>query len=100
MPPKISYRYPDLDNEVDHRSRGWRQGILVELEDGRSFELEAYDPTRLMQDIDLEIRSGASVFVQPHIIVVPEVTDDAVRTAIRKLAEGGWFFDQISPRKT
>lgn len=98
--PHVSYRYSDNDDDqVDHRVRGWRHGILVTLQDGRLFELEAYEPTRLRQDIELEIESGVPVVVLPHVIVVPDLTDDAIRKAVHKLAEDGWFFDQISPTK-
>jgi hypothetical protein len=86
-------------DKIDHVLRGWRGGITVEFEDGSIYELDAYSPTRLSQDIDDELSDGRLALVFPNTIVVKEVSEERIISAINKLAETGWFFRQINPSR-
>lgn len=85
---------------VDHVLRGWRGGISVEFDDGSVYELEAYSAHRMHQDIVDELSCGRLVLVFPNTIVVKEVSETEIVSAIRQLAETGWFFQQIRPSRT
>jgi hypothetical protein len=60
------------------------------LSDGRrEIDVVFYDPTRLAQDIEAEVRSRAR-FASPPIVVVPSVTRSAVEEAAQALADQGF----------
>lgn len=64
---------------------------MVELEDGRKYPLFFYDPIRLAQDLETEVAQGLPFVAEPFMIVVPEITEAAMRTAISLLHKRGWF---------
>jgi hypothetical protein len=71
--------------------RGYRSGVLVELEDGRCFGVTFYDPTRLAQTLADDTASGSPFLAEPGLIVVPAVTKNSMEEAARRLADDGYF---------
>lgn len=67
----------------------------VELEDGSRYEINFYDPVRLIQEYnDIVIRDNEPCYLEFNIIIIPKVTIDAVRKCIHYL----WtkkYFDYI-----
>lgn len=90
--PKLHFREPFVDIvafEVPHK--GWYDGVTVELEDGRMVPLFFYDPTRLAQDLGSDAAQGEPFVAEHFMVVVPEVTEAAMRTAISLLHSKDWF---------
>ncbi len=78
----------DFDNfSWELESKGWFAGIEIIVED-KILRPTFYDPVRLAQDISAEI-SRSHLFIESHIIVIPQVTPDAMASAIGELARTG-----------
>jgi hypothetical protein len=74
------------DVEYEYEAKGYLTGLTLVIE-GREVPLTVYDPTRLAQDIEDEVRLYGSLAV-PNLLVVPKVTRDAVTDAVARLARG------------
>lgn len=95
--PVISFKHGNEPrDEYEARQRGYRDGVCVELGDGRRFELVVYDSVRLSQDIQRLAESGQPYFTEPNMVVVPEVTLEHITAAVSALAAGR-YFDRILP---
>jgi hypothetical protein len=81
---------------LEAQDRGYLSHVLVELDGGNLYPVFFYDPTRLQQDLAEGIRSGRPFVADPGMIVVPEVTPDAMRDAVDRLVGEG-FFDHLVP---
>jgi hypothetical protein len=87
----------DERGEWEAREKGWLQGVEVHLADGRVETLFFYDPVRLAQDLDSETQNGKPFIAHPGLIVVKEVTRDAIVVAINKLADFDYFAARPEP---
>jgi hypothetical protein len=76
--------------ETEARDKGYLSGVQVMSADGAVFTLTFYDPVRLSQTQheDMEARR---YFMEPGLVVVPEVTAANVRAAINGLWHEGCF---------
>ena len=70
--------------------KGWLSA-QVELDDGCRYAVYFSDPIRLQQDVDDAIHNGKPCFAEPGLIIVPEVTVQAVEDAIQFLWKQGFF---------
>jgi len=95
--PKLHFREP-LDEKLawEISSKGWYAGLIVELENGLRFSVFLYDATRLAQDLESEIALGRPFIAEPGMIVISEITEENIRTAIQQLHREGWF-DHLLP---
>jgi hypothetical protein len=75
--------------------KGWLS-TQVELADGSRYALYFSDPIRLQQDLDEGLQSGTPCFAEPGLIVLPEVTLEAIQEATRFLWQQG-FFTKLKP---
>jgi hypothetical protein len=82
--------------ELETPAKGHLHGVQVQLEDGATFALTFYDPIRLQQTLEDDVHAGRGFFAEPGLVVVPEVTCDAVRKAVQGLWQEG-FFGQLKP---
>jgi len=84
---------PPLDERLqfESRARGYLGDVLVELRDGSSYAVVFYDCTRLAQDLEYEISTGRMCVADAGMIVLPEVTLDNMRAAVKRLAAEGYF---------
>jgi len=64
---------------------------VVEVESGKRYEINFYDQVRLLQEYTATIRDGVPCFIEYNIIIVPEVTIDAVRKSVQYLWEQKYF---------
>ena len=81
----FTIHFPDwFDERVEYEmeQKGYLEGVQVELEDGRRYQLYFYDPVRLAQDLTAGVDFGRHYLAQPNLVVVPEVTVAAVQTAV------------------
>lgn len=97
----MNIEYPinwdDLDG-LERPAKGWLTGVIVTLSSGAQIELTFYDPVRLAQDLEEEIRIGKKGIIEKNLIVVPEVTREAIEAAISQ-AEKERFFDDLLNQK-
>lgn len=77
--------------ELEVANKGWLQGVRVELADGRRIPVHFYDPVRLAQDLEEDAKWDRAYVAEPGMIVVPNVTRDAIRKAVESLVETGYF---------
>lgn len=77
--------FEDYAWEVE--SKGWLRGVVAVI-DGRRYTLTVYDPVRLAQDVEEELKLGA-VFLEPNLVVVASVTREHIAAAVREIVRGG-----------
>lgn len=75
--------------------RGCLSHVLVEVED-RFFPVFFYDPIRLRQDLETMTANGSPFLAEPGMIVVPEITLEAMQTAAERIYGEG-FFEHLRP---
>jgi hypothetical protein len=78
--------------------KGWLS-VQVELEDGERYALYFSDPIRLQQDVDEATQEGKPCFAEPGLIIVPEVTVQAIQDAVQFLWKQG-FFTALQPDRS
>jgi hypothetical protein len=89
--PRIVFP-PDFDDRAafEMPAKGWLSA-QVEMKDGSRCPVYFSDPVRLQQDLEEEMRLGRPYFAEPGLIVVPEVTVEAVQNAVQSLDQHGFF---------
>ena len=70
--------------------KGWLSA-QIELEDGGRYAVYFSDPIRLQQDLDEAVKSGRPCFAEPGLIILPEVTAEAIQDAVQFLWKQGFF---------
>jgi hypothetical protein len=76
------------DYEYEYEAKGYLAGARI-LRAGEHAEVVFYDPVRLAQDIEDELAAG-NCPTYANIIVVPEITQEAIARAVQSLAESGF----------
>ena len=97
--PGFEVHFPadyDRQSEYETPMRGYLSGIVVEFANGRRYQLFFYDPVRLRQDLEVEAANGRAYVAEPGMIVLPEVTTEAIRQAVQGLVRDG-FFEHLKP---
>jgi hypothetical protein len=97
--PTATFHYPaDFDEraEFEMTSKGYLSGGSVELQDGRRYPVTFYDPMRLAQDVEASGSYGIPMLAEPGLVVIPEVTREAIERTIPELIELR-FFDHLKP---
>ena len=64
---------------------------MAEMPDGLLVPLIFYDPVRLQQDLIENAKLGNPYIGEPGIIVIPEITLEAMKTAVQGLYDDGYF---------
>jgi hypothetical protein len=80
-------KWYDERGEWEAKEKGWLDGVEIHLANGATQPLFFYDPVRLAQDLEAETKQGRPVISQPGMIVIPEVTRDAILVAVDKLVD-------------
>ena len=76
--------------------KGYLQDVAVRFDDGVSYRLYFMDPVRLHQDAESEFQTGRTVFTEPGLVVIPEVTRGNILAAVEQLFADR-FFDHLRP---
>lgn len=95
-----SILFPEDYDELaafEHSKKGYLRDVVVRLESAGDYILYFIDPVRLQQDLESEVESGRSYLSEPNMIVIPEVTREAIETTVASLVEEG-FFERLGPR--
>jgi hypothetical protein len=97
--PEITFHFPlDFDDRAEYEMalKGHLCGGEVEFRDGRRFPVTFFDPVRLAQDLETMSRQGEPAFIQPALVVVPEVTSEVIVKTLSALVRQH-FFDHLRP---
>jgi hypothetical protein len=81
---------------VEAHDRGYLSHVFVELERGRLYPLFFYDAVRLQQDLEEMAKRGRPFIADPGMIVVQDITPEAIRQIVHQLSREG-FFDSLVP---
>lgn len=77
--------------EYETPAKGYLPDVEVRLEDGSRYKLYFTDPVRLQQTLADDTASGRPYYTEPGLVVLPEVTTQAIREAISGLVRAGYF---------
>jgi hypothetical protein len=86
----------DARAEFETPSKGYLPDVEVQLEDGSRYRLYFIDPVRLQQTLEEDAQAGREYFAEPGMVVLPQVTTQAVQKAVPGLMEDG-FFQYLKP---
>jgi hypothetical protein len=90
--PKLTFKYGwDDRDEVETPMKGYRSDGIVHSLEGEMYPVYFIDPVRLQQDLEAETELGSPFLAQPGLIILPEVTREAMENAVRQLWEQGYF---------
>jgi hypothetical protein len=89
--PKLTGLDWDDWTAFDVQNKGWYEQAQLQLDDGTRVPLSFWDPVRLDQELQDHFASGKIFFAVRNLIVVPLVTEDAIRDAVRELLTKGFF---------
>ena len=87
----------DARSEFETPARGYLSDVVVRLENGTSYQLFFVDPARLQQELAENGQSGKPYFVEPNLIVLPEVSTASIRKAVEGLVQAS-YFQHLKPR--
>jgi hypothetical protein len=95
--PTLRFLREFSDQEAfEAQGRGYLSHVLVQLGEGRLYPLFFYDAIRLQQDLEESAKHGRPFVADPGMIVLPEITLDAMKQAVEQLSGEG-FFDHLTP---
>jgi hypothetical protein len=78
-------------DEFEMPSRGYFNGVVVELADGTRHPVSFIDPARLAYEAGADFANGGTYFAEPNMVVLPRVTPAAIRAAIADMVQGHFF---------
>lgn len=81
----------DSRGEYETSFKGYLPDVEVRLEDGSRYKLYFTDPIRLQQTLDEDASSGRAYYAEPGLVIVPEVTTQAIQQAVHGLLRDGYF---------
>ena len=89
----------DERGEWEANEKGWLQGVEVRFANGDVHPLFFYDPVRLVQDLEADVKHGRPFVAHPGMIVIPEITREAIVDVVGKLVGDAYFADPDSVAK-
>ncbi|WP_156305470.1 hypothetical protein [Sphingobacterium endophyticum] len=94
----VSFKLYCLDNselaQYESRSKGYREDIYIYV-NGDYYNVCAYDIIRLTQDFESEFEHYGFFSIEPNLILVKEVTLNAIKETIRLLLTDTRYFEKI-----
>lgn len=81
----------DSRSEYETPLKGYLPDVEVRLDDGSRYKLYFTDPVRLQQTLDEDAAAGRPYYTEPGLIVLPEVTTQAIQRAVQGLLREGYF---------
>lgn len=76
---------------LEVRSKGWFQANVL-LPDNRQVTVSFFDPARLTQEIGDALSNGQAYFAEINLVVVPEVTLEAINDALVSMSKSDYSF--------
>jgi hypothetical protein len=93
-PPTHEVVFPEWYNERgewEANEKGWLQGVEIRFSNGDVHPLFFYDPVRLAQDLETDVKHGRPFVAHPGMIVIPEITREAIVEVIGRLVDEAYF---------
>jgi hypothetical protein len=81
----------DAQAEFEAPFRGYLPDVIVQLEDSSQRRLSFIDPARLEQSLSSNAQSGRAYYAEPGLVILPEVSTEAIQKAVHGLWEDGYF---------
>src|SRR5262245_45685552 len=81
----------DARREFETPERGYLSNVVVQLENGNRYQVFFYDPVRMQQDLEEEVKAGRGYLAEPNVVLLPEVTTDNIKKAVAGLWSTGYF---------
>jgi hypothetical protein len=81
----------DARAEYETPAKGHLSEVEIRLEDGSRYQLYFIDPVRLQQTLEDDTEAGRPYFAEPGLVVLPEVSTEAIRQAVPALLRDGYF---------
>lgn len=81
----------DERGEWEIEQKGVFEHAVVRLPEGGSVPVCFWDPIRLSQDLETDLKHGGTCLAEPGMIVIPQVTVDNMRAAVEELYARGFF---------
>src|SRR3954451_20758034 len=81
----------DKRAEFELPYRGYLPDVTLELEDGTRHRLSFIDAARLEKGLTDNVRMGRHDFAEPGLILLSEVTSEAIQRAVQTLWDEGYF---------
>jgi hypothetical protein len=76
--------------------RGYLSHVLVEVDGDLLYPVVFYDCTRLQQDLEMSTKHGRAFVADPGMIVLTDITLDAMRKATQSMCEEGFFEHMVA----
>jgi hypothetical protein len=83
---EINYPPHFTDDEAIIATKGYVEGVMVADGLGNTFRIDFFDSARLAQDAETEFGLGRRAFVPANVVMVPEVTRQAIERAVIELS--------------
>lgn len=81
----------DEGTAFDVQNKGWYEMACLKMDDGKSIPLSIWDPVRLTQEVQSDLASGRSFFAEKYLIILPRITEAAIRQTVNQLMHTGFF---------
>ena len=94
MTEHYSIEFPpdyDAQSEFETPSRGYLSEVVVRLDDGTRYQLFFVDPVRLQQELAEPEPNAQPYFAEPNLVILPLVTTETVRGAVKGLVRENFF---------
>jgi hypothetical protein len=86
----------DERGEWEAKEKGWLQGVEVRFSSGDVHPLFFYDPVRLAQDLESDVKHGRPFVAHRGMVVVPELTRDAILDVVGRLVDEAYFSASVT----
>ena len=84
---------PNLEEDAE---RGYRSHVLVEVNGSFLYPVTFYTASRLKGELDISARNGEPYIAETGMIVLHELTLEAMQTAVQAMCNAG-YFDYMLP---
>jgi hypothetical protein len=81
----------DSQAEFETPFRGYLRDVIVQLADGSRYQLYFIDLARLEQSLADNVQGGRPFYTEPGLVILPEVTTQAIREVVQGLWKEGYF---------
>ena len=81
----------DAQAEFEAPYRGYLPDVTVHLEDGTRHRLTFMDLSRLEQGLADNVRMGRAYYTEPGLVILPDVSTEAIHRAVQGLCDEGFF---------
>lgn len=90
----------DAQTEFEAEQKGWFGGAAVRLPNDILIPVSFWDPVRLAQDLESEVKSGQFCLAEPCMIIVPAITKMHMVGAVKQLFVDKYFDRLLSLRES